>query len=801
MEERTINQNAFRSLGVDFSSHDALIESLPFSTNDTTAGSESELQAAVEGNASDVDLAVSIRESSFFSSVLKRCRAGEIPKKQVADLEGFLDSQDHRVWENSWVRFPLSVLAPSTQRLFENDLRANKKDPASPLRADTDRFLFQKEGATWARVPISYLLKLAMADYLNRSPSLPEICRKKGLRFLDHFLNDNTSPETHSFYISSLNPESGLGRALARETGQRYLLTQCLIQYANLQFQLKEHGQEAIVYYSPHPPLRQKKLNELIPDSFYRELFMSPCLSGWDDGEKKHAYMALCHEVLSRSQLNTLTKLKEAGIITRNLVCLPNPSNTSLANNGTHISLGSRKLTAALADPLSGVTEADEKRIGDLAIKITEHFLPLFVETYSAAPYRMDFTDFHPEKALGFLPHELHYTHLRMFWRRWKKKARLKFFNHPLTPFGPEWLDSLARNTLGLKGDFIADFRLIDYLVCLLSTEQCPGLDGRLENQQKLSRDLMHMGVFHDRMPIYSFFRQRHFSKMGYSGFEGRFYSLFHSLQNDLAHAVNLQQLITLFAYRLIASGSVTHRTISDDPFCESERRQIVFASAIHLPTFFVKNNGGNFFLRHILKYTENIRISSRYPGSFRVHTAEYKKALIRLLRMEAADLVSLLGMDETLRDLEDRVQRPQEHSTGGKLTRSILQKCGGKSPFDVEAETFNTAAESHFRDGLRKHHIQESVRELAERFCHSRKFHEFVRRHAPGFLAHVHGTRTREVYWNGLPEKLAQGMLSFKEVENLLQALMLSILFDTENQNAQTHESQNPDLAPASVY
>jgi hypothetical protein len=34
-----------------------------------------------------------------------------------------------------------------------------------------------------------------------------------------------------------------------------------------------------------------------------------------------------------------------------------------------------------------------------LAIKIVEHFLPLFVGAYSAAPYRLDFADFHPETA------------------------------------------------------------------------------------------------------------------------------------------------------------------------------------------------------------------------------------------------------------------------------------------------------------------------------------------------------------------------------------------------------------------
>jgi hypothetical protein len=42
---------------------------------------------------------------------------------------------------------------------------------------------------------------------------------------------------------------------------------------------------------------------------------MGPCLSGWDMGEAQHAYMQLCHQVLSRSQLKTVAKLREAGII------------------------------------------------------------------------------------------------------------------------------------------------------------------------------------------------------------------------------------------------------------------------------------------------------------------------------------------------------------------------------------------------------------------------------------------------------------------------------------------------------
>jgi hypothetical protein len=141
---------------------------------------------------------------------------------------------------------------------------------------------------------------------------------------------------------------------------------------------------------------------------------MNPCLSGWDRGEDKHRYMHLCHQVLSRSQLNAVIKLKDAGIITRNLVVLPSTSNVSLATNDTHVSLGSRILTRLSKDGSPAFTARHEKYLGDLVIKIVEHFLPLFVGTYSAAPYRLDFWDFHPEKALGFLPHELDFTHLRM---------------------------------------------------------------------------------------------------------------------------------------------------------------------------------------------------------------------------------------------------------------------------------------------------------------------------------------------------------------------------------------------------
>jgi hypothetical protein len=351
--------------------------------------------------------------------------------------------------------------------------------------------------------------------------------------------------------------------------------------YANEGFGLRESGQQALVYFAPHPPVRQKELNDHVPDGFYRELFMSPCLSGWDRGEEKHRYMHLCHQVLSRSRLNTVAKLKEAGIITNNLVVLPSVSDVSLANNGTHLSLGSRRLGAALADPSSGFTALHEKHLGDLAIKTIEHFLPLFVGTYSAAPYRLDFTDFHPERALGFLPHELDYTHLRMLWRRWKKKARLSFFGQAITPFGPPWLDRLVSGAFSLKGDHVPDFRLIDYLVSLLSTSRSPALDGRPGNGERLRRDLADLGIFDSQMSVYLLCKLREHGAIGFSGFEGRHYSLFESLEEDLGDAADLQNLVALLAFRLMAEGRLSHREIPDSPVIESERRQIFFAAAI----------------------------------------------------------------------------------------------------------------------------------------------------------------------------------------------------------------------------
>lgn len=693
-------------LGVPQNDVSHWVEKIPFTGTDATAGTETELQAAVVGYRESVDLAQMIENSTFFKNMVKRAAAGDTSPKKVTNLEAFLD-QNRQIWENSWVQLPHDALNGFARMVFERDLLADKRRADGPLRCDARRFSCLREGKPFLRIPISYLLKLALAQAIGY-PEVHPMVRSTGERMMNHFLNDNTSPETHSYCPVGSTPQASVGQAIGRETALRYLLTQLLVQYANHVFELGARGQSAMVYFAPHPPIRQNQLNGLVSDAFYRELFMSPCLSGWDRGEDKHRYMALCHQVLSRSQLNGIAKLKEAGIITRNLVVLPNLSNISLANNGTHVSLGSRRLTGLLQAADQGVSGVDEKYYGDLVIKICEHFLPLFVGSYSAAPYRLDFTEFHPEKVLGFLPHELEQTHLQMLWRRWKKKARLAFFGQSLTPFGPPWLDNKLSRMLGLSGDYVCDFRLIDYLAAVLGTDESPSLNGEVDSDHKLKSDLAAQGIFHEQMPLYLLYRLRRQHLMGFSGFEGRHYSLFESLQEDLPAAVNLQLLITALAYKYILQHRMTHHHIPDTPFVESERRQIFFGTAIGIPTFFVRQDSGNRFLHLILQHTHNTRPSRRYAGFVRVHNIEYRKALIRILRQDAADVIEMMRMEPLLADLQKRIEEPQTFGCDQRLTRGILSDHRHNDPMRLSGREFNHAAEEYYRGPLKQKHMRE---------------------------------------------------------------------------------------------
>ena len=90
------------------------------------------------------------------------------------------------------------------------------------------------------------------------------------------------------------------------------------------------------------------------------------------------------------------------------------------------------------------------------------------------------------------------------------------------------------------------------------------------------------------KMSLYLLEKLREYSVMGFSGFEGRHYSLFESFTQDMGPAVTLQNLLYLLAFKYIVTGQIGHEHIPDDPSVESERRQVIFGAAIGIPTFFV---------------------------------------------------------------------------------------------------------------------------------------------------------------------------------------------------------------------
>lgn len=200
---------------------------------------------------------------------------------------------------------------------------------------------------------------------------------------------------------------------------------------------------------------------------------------------------------------------------------------------------------------------------------------------------------------------------------------------------------------------------------------------------------------------------------MGFSGFEGRFYSLFERFGEDLGRATDLQTLITALAFKYMALGTVLPTSIPDTPSAESERRQVFFGTAVGLPTFFVHKDTHNTFLLKILAKTEGIRPSRRYPGYLRIPNNAYRLALLSVLREDAADLIEQMGLYETIQDLENRLRQFDTHAVAGRLTNAILDKSNSRSAMHHPAREFNLMAEDYYRNGLRHKQISEALNML----------------------------------------------------------------------------------------
>ena len=92
------------------------------------------------------------------------------------------------------------------------------------------------------------------------------------------------------------------------------------------------------------------------------------------------------------------------------------------------------------------------------------------------------------------------------------------------------------------------------------------------------------------------------------------------------------------------------------------------------------------------------------------IHNREYRLALLRFIREEAADLLEMNQLQDTLTDLENRLLDPDRNAVCGRLVQSITGgKMSNRAPFKMTAQEFNEAAEKNYRHRLRLSHLQES--------------------------------------------------------------------------------------------
>ncbi len=155
----------FRNGGSVFRSRD--LQYLPFSPDDTTAGTETELQASVKGNRFVVDLPRFIENSNYYTNMVKRTMSGDMPKKIVSELDKYLMSNTDNIWENSFVRFKRTRLNGFADAVLFRDMLADKKNRSGGSRSDINKFIIRERGEEYIRIPISYLLKIALADSIG----------------------------------------------------------------------------------------------------------------------------------------------------------------------------------------------------------------------------------------------------------------------------------------------------------------------------------------------------------------------------------------------------------------------------------------------------------------------------------------------------------------------------------------------------------------------------------------------------------------------------------------------------------
>ena len=175
------------------------------------------------------------------------------------------------------------------------------------------------------------------------------------------------------------------------------------------------------------------------------------------------------------------------------------------------------------------------------------------------------------------------------------------------------------------------------------------------------------------------------------------------------------------------------------------------------------------------------MRQSRRYPGYARIYNIEYRRALLKILREDAADLIEMLGMRESIDELETRLNDPERYSTCGKLTSGILNMVGAKSPLALSADEFNQAAEKYYRTDLRNRHIREAFELLGEDMVKLENASDGLRQDIRSLLHSVLQETNIAKFLDGAKQEIIEETASKETLEKLVSLILVHIHYKTE--------------------
>jgi hypothetical protein len=149
-----------------------------------------------------------------------------------------------------------------------------------------------------------------------------------------------------------------------------------------------------------------------------------------------------------------------------------------------------------------------------------------------------------------------------------------------------------------------------------------------------------------------------------------------------------------------------------------------------------------------------------------------------------------MLGMRDTITELECRINEPDHYAAAGKLTRGILNQAGAQSPMALPAETFNQAAEKYYRTEQRDQHIEESFNFLSEDILKLNRATSSVSQEMRSLLHNTLGENDLPSFLKRVQSEVMQKTASPTTLEKIVH-LILAYIYYKKNSYLKFQESQ----------